>query len=143
MKKFLLMCAVLAVTLTAPGAETLKWSTDYSVALVQAKEQNRQVFLLFTGSDWCIWCKRLNNEILSSPEFSRYAGEKLLLVEVDFPEHKAQSAALKGQNAKLAETYHIEGYPTVIVLDRTGKAVGRLGYQKGGPGPFLEALKKL
>ena len=37
----------------------------------------------------------------------------------------------------------IEGYPAVVVLASDGRQVGRLGYQEGGPGPFVDALKGL
>ena len=123
--------------------DQLVWQTDYAAALKQAKTENRKVFLFFTGSDWCSWCKRLNQEILSTPDFARYAKEKLILVEVDFPKKRPQSATLQTQNAKLARTYHIEGYPTVVILDSSGKKIDELGYQEGGPSPFLARLSKL
>ena len=136
-----------AVASPSPAPEVpiqgVSWRTDYRAALTEAKEQNRHVFLFFTGSDWCGWCKRLNREILSTPEFAKYASEKLVLVEIDFPRQKAQSADLKKQNATLQHIFQIEGYPTVIVLDKAGKAVGRLGYQEGGPAPFIKELKRL
>jgi thiol-disulfide isomerase/thioredoxin len=130
-----------AATTSTSDAPT--WRTDYRAALADAKQQGRHVFLLFTGSDWCPWCKRLNAEILSTPEFTRYAHEKFVLVEVDFPHAKPQSGDLKKQNAMLQRAFQIEGYPTVIVLDENGKRVGVLGYQEGGPGPFLKQLKAL
>ena len=143
MKKIFALCALLLATVVLPAAEGSKWTTDYQSALTQAKAENRHVLLFFTGSDWCSWCKRLNREILSTPEFNAFAGEKLVLVEVDFPKSKPQSAAVKKQNASLADAHKIEGYPTVIVLDSSGKKVGELGYQEGGPAPFVEALKKM
>jgi thiol-disulfide isomerase/thioredoxin len=121
----------------------LKWTTDYPHALAQAKEQHRQVFLFFTGSDWCVWCKRLQNEILTTPEFIRFAREKFILVELDFPRKKVLPKAVRAQNDKLAEKYGLEVYPTVIVLDSSGTKVGQVGYQPGGPGPFVEKLSKL
>jgi hypothetical protein len=30
-----------------------------------------------------------------------------------------------------------------MVLDANGKSVGQLGYQEGGPAPFVKALKAL
>lgn len=65
-----------------------------------------------------------------------------MLVELDFPQRKSQSGKVKAQNAKLQDQYKIESYPTVIVLDRTGQQVGQLGYQEGGPAPFIAALSK-
>ena len=125
----------------ASGAAT--WTTNYNAALAQAKEQDRKVMLFFTGSDWCGWCMRLNKEILSTPEFARYAREKLILVELDFPKNKLQSAELVAQNARLQERFRIQGYPTVVILNSAGKPVGDLGYQEGGPGPFIGKIDKL
>lgn len=127
-------------TLALPAAEGAGWTTDYKAALEQAKAEDRQVFLFFTGSDWCGWCKRLNREILSTPQFNKFADDKLVLVELDFPRSKAQAAAVKAQNAELAQRFKIRGYPTIIVLDSAGKKVGQLGYQRGGPAPFIEAI---
>lgn len=143
MKKLFALCLLFAVVLPLHAKESLTWTTDYPKALAQAKAEQRHVFLFFTGSDWCVWCKRLNAEILSTPEFAKYAAEKLVLVELDFPRSKELPPALKAQNEKLAEKFSIEGYPTVIVLDSDGKTAGQLGYQEGGPGPFIEALSKL
>jgi thiol-disulfide isomerase/thioredoxin len=124
-------------------ASGLTWRTDYRAALAEAKAQQQHVFLFFTGSDWCGWCKRLNREILSQPEFRDYAEQNLILVEVDFPRFKELPDELKKQNDLLQRAFQIEGYPTVVVLNAKGKEIGRLGYQEGGPGPFVRALKKM
>ncbi len=117
------------------------WTTDYKAALAVAANQHRNVFLFFTGSDWCGWCKKLDGEILSTPEFKAYAGAKLVLVELDFPRQKEQSEAVKSQNQELQRQFKIQGYPTVIVLNPQGESVGRFGYQPGGPEPFIARLK--
>lgn len=127
----------------ATGAKKATWGTDYNAALTAAKGQNRRVFLFFTGSDWCGWCMRLQKEILTTPEFASYASENLVLVELDFPQKKRLPAPMKSQNETLARKYGIEGFPTVIVLDGSGRKVGQLGYQEGGPAPFVKALKSL
>ena len=143
MKKLLALCCFLVVTLALPATEGSGWTTDYKAALEQAKADDRRVFLFFTGSDWCGWCKRLNREILSTSEFNKFADDKLVLVELDFPRSKAQTAAVKAQNAELAQRFKIRGYPTVIVLDSSGKKVGQLGYQRGVTAPFIEAIGEM
>jgi protein disulfide-isomerase len=143
MKRLIALCCFSIITLALPAAEASGWTTDYKAALEQAKADDRRVFLFFTGSDWCSWCKRLNKEILSTPEFTKFANDKLVLVELDFPNAKSQPKAVKAQNAQLAQRYKIEGYPTVIVLDSAGNKVGELGYQEGGPAPFIEAINKM
>lgn len=125
-----------------PTVAAGQWTTDYAAALKQAKAEKKKVFLFFTGSDWCGWCKRLDGEVLSKADFKNYAQTNLVLVKLDFPRGIPQSAQLKANNQKLSEQYQIEGYPTIVVLDSSGKAVGRLGYMPGGPGPFIKELKK-
>lgn len=123
----------------APVAAAEEWTTDAPAALARGQAENKKVFLFFTGSDWCGWCKRLDREILTTGEFKDYARGNLVLVKLDFPNKIPQSDALKAQNQQLARKYRVDGYPTVIVLDSAGKKVGELGYQAGGPGPFVDA----
>ena len=118
-----------------------QWTTDYNSALNAAAGTNRKIFLFFTGSDWCGWCKRLEAEVLGTPEFQAYANENLILVKLDFPRRVPQSPQLKSQNQQLAQRYQIEGYPTVVVLNSSGNPVGRTGYLRGGPGPYIAQLK--
>ena len=121
----------------------LNWLTDLNSAKSKAKSDNKLVLLDFTGSDWCGWCKRLNAEVFSKPQFQDYAARNLVLVELDFPRYKQQSDDVKKQNMRLASEFQIEGFPTVIVLDAGGKKVGELGYMEGGPDAFIAALEKL
>lgn len=122
---------------------TTSWTTDYDSALSTAGSNGRKVFLFFTGSDWCGWCMKLQREILTTPEFTAYATDNLILVELDFPRSKSIEAGLRANNERLAQKYGIRGFPTVVVLDAHGKVLGKLGYQAGGPAPFVEQLRKL
>ncbi|MEI6395239.1 MAG: thioredoxin family protein [Verrucomicrobiota bacterium] len=131
-------CALLQAT-----AAELNWLTDLPKAQATAKSEDKLVMLDFTGSDWCGWCIKLHKEVFSKPAFADYAKKNLVLVEVDFPRDKEQSAELKKANTALQEKYKVEGYPTIIVLNSAGKKVGELGYQKGGPKPFIDELEKL
>ncbi len=117
--------------------------TDLPKAEAKAKTENKLVMMDFTGSDWCYWCKKLDKEVFSTSEFTQYAEKNLVPVQVDFPHNKPQSAELKKANQELQKKYKIEGYPTVIVLDKDGKNLGELGYEEGGPKPFIARLEKL
>ena len=135
----MLLCSLIA----SAGAAELKWETDVAVAQAKAKAENKLVMMDFTGSDWCGWCIKLNKEVFSTPEFMTYAQKNVVPVEIDFPRSKPQSAQLKKANEALQGKYKVEGYPTIIVLDSNGKKVGELGYQPGGPKPFIAELEKL
>ena len=142
MKKITLCLLTCFAVLQLKAAE-LPWRTDLPNAQAEAKAEKKLVMLDFTGSDWCGWCIRLHKEVFSTPEFAEYAKKNLVLVEVDFPRKKQQSAALKKANESLGAKYSIEGYPTIIVLNGEGKKVGQLGYMKGGPKAFIAELEKL
>src|SRR6185437_16446633 len=131
MKKFtipaLLLCgiAILAMAMST-ATENLNWMTNLPQAQAKAKTENKLVMMDFTGSDWCVWCKKLNREVFSTKDFADYAAKNLVLVEVDFPQAKPQSDEQKKANSDLQAKYNVQGYPTVIVLDSTGKKVGEL-----------------
>jgi len=135
--------AASGMTKATPAVGVGEWTTDYAAALSQARATKKTVFLFFTGSDWCGWCKRLDKEVLSTGDFKAYARANLILVKLDFPRNIPLPAQLKARNQKLAEQYGIEGYPTIVVLNSAGKNVGTLGYMEGGPRVFLKELKKL
>ena len=120
-----------------------EWTTDYKAALQQAEKDNKLVLVDFTGSDWCGWCIKLDKEVFSKSDFKSYAKKNLVLLKIDFPRSKAQSAALKQQNQDLSKQFNIQGYPTVVVLDPKGQKVGELGYMEGGPKAFIGELDKI
>ena len=119
-------------------AESLAWQTDYAAAKSAATQQNKFILLDFTGSDWCPYCIQMDKEVFAKPVFSTFAGQKLILVKLDFPRKANQSAAEKSQNQELANKYSIEGFPTYVLLDPAGKEVRRqVGYLEGGPEAFI------
>jgi len=119
-------------------AESLAWQTDYAAAKSAATQQNKYMLLDFTGSDWCPYCIQMDKEVFAKPVFSTFAGQKLILVKLDFPRKANQSAAEKSQNQELAKKYSIEGFPTYVLLDPSGKEIRRqVGYLEGGPQAFI------
>jgi thioredoxin-related protein len=119
------------------------WLTDFRKAREEAKTSHKLLLLNFTGSDWCIWCKKLDAEVFAKPEFEEYAKNNFVLMKVDFPRAQPLAAEVRKQNQELAEKYGIEAFPTVVVLNDNGEPVGALGYMRAGAGAFLSELKKL
>jgi thioredoxin-related protein len=117
------------------------WKTDFQKAAKEAKESGKYMLLDFSGSDWCGWCIRLDQEVFSKKEFKEYAEENLVRVLLDFPRRKPQGKELKQQNRALMKKYGVRGFPTIIVLSPTGQLVGRTGYRAGGPEKYVEHLK--
>ena len=125
------------------GAAEPQWLTDLPRAEAKAKAEHKMVLMDFTGSDWCGWCIKFDKEVLDTPAFKAYADKNLVLVKLDFPHKKPQSAELKKANAALGRKYGVDGYPTFVVLNSDGKEIGRqVGYTSGGPKPFIAKLDK-
>lgn len=140
MKSILLTIAATLAALSLNAAE-LQWHTDLAKAKEKAAAENKQVLINFTGSDWCGFCIKLQKEVFSTPEFVEFANKKLVLVEIDFPRKKEQSAELKAANKKLQDQYKVSGFPTLILLDSHSKKTGEMvGYGGGGPDAVLKKL---
>jgi uncharacterized protein YyaL (SSP411 family) len=123
------------------GAADLNWLTDLPKAQAQAKTENKLVFLDFTGSDWCIWCKKMDEDTFAKPDFADYARKNLVLVQLDYPNQKPQPDDLKKANAALQVKYKIEGFPTIIALKPDGTVVWtQVGYLAGGPAALTAKL---
>lgn len=141
MKRIILTAiAALALSFSVHAAE-LTWGTDLKAAQEQAKKENKLVLMDFTGSDWCGWCIKLKKEVFDTKEFAEYAAKNLVLVEVDFPSKKKQSAELKKANDALKTKYGANGFPTIVVLNSEGKlAWKQVGYMAGGPTAWIAKL---
>jgi hypothetical protein len=62
-------------------------------------------------------------------------------LEVDFPKQTPLPEKVKQQNDQLGGKFGVEGYPTIILLGPAGAEIGKLGYETGGPGPYIEKIK--
>jgi thioredoxin-related protein len=123
------------------AGEAPLWSADLEEA--QARADGRLLLVSFTGSDWCVWCKRLKEEILTKPHFLNYAKEHLVLVELDFPREKPLTPDRMKQNADWAQKLRVTAYPTILLLTPAGEELGRTGYMQGGPKTFVRELRRL
>ena len=111
-------------------------------ALAKAKAQGKLVYACFSGSDWCYWCKKLEEEVLSDPLFVAGVMDDYVLVFIDSPDNEALlSDRAKAENKKLTKKYGIEGYPTALILDGDGNKVGKTGYREGGAAEYVKHLK--
>ena len=125
--------------------EKLVWHEDLKEAITISQKENKPLMLFFTGSDWCGWCIRLQKEVFFKPEFTKWAAENVVLVELDFPRKKAQSKELRAQNAQLQQQFQVRGYPTIwfVKADKNSSGqvnlsqLGRTGYVKGGPAVWI------
>ena len=142
-KKYLIL--VFFIGIVATQAQELKWHTNVKEAVVIGNKENKPLLLFFTGSDWCGWCIRLQKEVLKTPEFTKWAKDNVILVELDYPRSVPQTPEIKQQNYEIQNVLGVQGYPTVYFVKGEKKdekfnlqALGKTGYVPGGPVAWLE-----
>ncbi len=138
MKKLILTLLLLA---SVTARAELTWLTDLDEAKKVATKQNKKLLVDFTGSDWCGYCIKLHKEVFDTPEFEKFAKD-YVLVELDFPKRKEQPAAEKAKNQAAQKKYGVNGFPTVIIMNTSGKVLNRAeGYSPdSGPSAYLPQL---
>lgn len=130
----------IADKLIKPGYDG-KWLHSLPEGFRVARALDRPLLLFFTGSDWCGPCMQIHNEIFLHKDFTDYARDNLVLVEFDFPRMKKQDEETVFQNQLIQQTFGIEGYPTVVLLDNLGNPVGALGYDGSSPTEFVNTVR--
>ena len=118
------------------------WNTNIDKSLKLASKENKNIILVFSGSDWCAPCKKIDSDILQSEEFISYASENWILLKADFPKKKKNRLSKEQQdhNDMLADKYK-GTFPLIVVLDSNGKTLKRIGYERHTPKEYIDFLK--
>lgn len=134
-----------ATEIQTTGASVGQWTMDAPAALSLAKETQKPVFLCFTGSDWCGWCKLMDKNIFSTDTWKDYAKENMVLVWIDSPRDKTLvPEEIAARNKELCKQYKIEGYPTYVILSADGEEIGRLSASREyTPETFIKDYEKV
>ena len=150
MKRFLGgLIIILGLTATAQESN-VTWHTDVMSAVNLSIKEGKPLFLFFTGSDWCGWCKKLQREVFFKPEFEKWVKKNVILVELDFPRRTQLPEELKKQNYELARMFGVRGYPTgwFVTPTKEGNQVnfsklGTFGYVAGGPPAWIQRAEQV
>lgn len=106
---------------------SFKWSKKMDTTMKEAQEYDLPVMVLFTGSSWCGYCVKLEEEVLSQPEFKKLASGKMLGIKYEC----GSPGDYSSEGKKKAKEFGIGGVPSYIILDKDGKKIGQGGYSKG------------
>ncbi|WIO75062.1 thioredoxin family protein [Porticoccaceae bacterium LTM1] len=121
------------------------WITDMDEAQKLARKEGKDIFMFFTGSDWCGWCVKLEKEVLSKQEFIDFASSKFVLVELDFPaKDDIISEEQRAHNEIWKEKFSHSGYPATYLTTASVERYGKIGgYWAGGPAVYNNKLENL
>ena len=133
---------LLFLFLTASGFSQ-NWRTNFDEAKAEATKEDKNIVLVFSGSDWCAPCIKLEKTIWKSEEFKKEAEQNWVIYKADFPKKKANALAveLTASNRKLAEQYNKAGnFPLVLLLDKKGNVLGITGYKNVTPQEYIQII---
>lgn len=151
------LCILTTLCLWTANALAVKgepWLTDMEQAQKIAKQENKHILILFTGSDWCAPCKILDERILEKEQFLAYAKDNLVLVELDFPKSEnleLLTDAQKEHNQQWKKRFSVRAYPTIFMTDasatryaKTGMLMAKTGHPLSTtPAQYIEHLEQL
>ncbi|EPP34545.1 thioredoxin-like domain protein [Chlamydia ibidis] len=126
--------------ISSAQALSINWES-YTAAVNKAKDDGKPIGLFFTGSNWCIWCMKMHEQILSDPTFVKFANANLHLVDIDFPQPNNLPQEIKEQNQRLKSKYGVSGFPTLVFINSSGKELARMGFEYGGGINYVEKVK--
>ncbi len=138
--KLIFQTLLLLVSLTLSAQN---WELNLEQSKEIAQNESKHILLVFSGSDWCAPCIKLEKKIWNSQDFQDYAKDNLVLLRADFPRLKKNQPSKEQQkhNNKLAENYNPKGYfPFVVLMDAKGKVLNQLGYKNIDPKSYIKAI---
>jgi len=145
MKKLTLI-ALFLIGLTASAQ--IQIVSNLNEAKSAAAKEDKNIMIIFSGSDWCVPCMRLEKEILSQPGFEDAELSKLVLIKADFPTRsknkKLISKKQQAYNAGLFEKYNPKGiFPLVVLLNKDGQEIAVTGYKEMSPTAYASYIDNL
>ena len=101
--------------------------------------------MVFSGSDWCTPCIKLNRAVWQTKAFNSYASDKLVLYKADFPKRKKNQLPenILNANKALAEKYGLHSFPMVVLLDENETVKGQLVNLKMTPKSYISKIEDL
>lgn len=132
-------------------AQEIEWMSWDDAVSRAATDQNPKKIFVDVYTDWCGWCKRMDQDTFQNPEVAAYMADNFYMVKMD-GEGK-EPIEFKGKTYTYVPSgrrgYHqlaaalLQGrmsYPTVIFLDENVKMLSPVpGYQQ--PDAFIKIAR--
>lgn len=138
MKHLIFLVLALPLFLSAQDDQiivgAISWHLNYDTALAEAKKQDKNVLVYFTGSDWCAPCKMLKKDLFETEDFRNEASDYVLLY-IDIPRNRDLLSAEQMEHNKtlLPKLNKKNVFPLFTVLDKKEKEIDQIsGYNMNG-----------
>lgn len=140
---FILLGPILAAdTSQSFASDDNQWLEDPDKAIKTAAKDKKDLLLLFTGSDWCPPCKKLESEVFMDEDFYAEAEGHFVFVKFDFLKNSPLREEVKLKNEKWSKKFGVDSFPTIVLVDPNLKPYAFAGYEEGGAANFLGMLEE-
>lgn len=143
MKYIIILITIFLSSSIAFAQEQENYFTDKALAIEDATTNNRDILMVFAGSDWCRPCIKFKKDILENTAFVSYSQENLTILYLDFPAKKKNKLSKEEteQNEALAEQYNKSGmFPKIVLVDNNLKTIKELAFKNQSAEEFLLSL---
>ncbi len=122
---------------------SINWAKSYTDAVALSQSTSKPIVILFTGTNWCPACMKLEREVISNPEFAQAVGQKFVFLKAEFPAYSEDSMTSSPYKA-LLDRYGVDAFPTMVVVNANGQLLFKVNYRSGGVRAYAqELLQKL
>lgn len=127
---FLLLLLIIINFSVSAESSSVKWFTEYGAALKAAETERKNIFVLITAPSWCVWCVRLEENVLSKTSFQKYLSENYIPLKL--------LDKINGRRNPELENFDIRGFPSIFLYDYNGNYIENIYTQD--PDIMVESL---
>jgi thioredoxin-related protein len=139
MKKITLIILTILLTNIVTSQE-LKLNTDWEKTKQIAQQENKDILIILTGSEWCAPCKKMDKKVFNNIEFQNYTEKNLVLFIVDLPRELDVKSEIYIRYQKFERDYDAKSLPALILADKDGNKIRNL---KGRMSSLKNVMKQL
>lgn len=142
MKQTFLFQVLFLFIFTTSQAQIQK-SPDYETAKAEAKNQNKDILIVLTGSEWCKPCVKMKKNVFENQAFIDYANEHFVILELNLPRHWDMDSKLYKDYDFFKQKYQTNALPSLILLDSDEKLKAVISEKLTSFDKTMEKLKEL
>lgn len=129
---FSFVTAISNNSIAGSTTEDIQWIHTYDQGIKNAKDKDKNMFVLITAPDWCYYCKQFEKNVLSIEKIQNILNESYIpLMVLDQVDGK--------RNPDLSK-FTFPGFPTIFVYNKSGEMIKNISTNNADT--MLELLKK-
>ncbi len=124
MKNILTILLFFLISIHQVNSQELRQITDWNEAKKIAKQENKNILIVLTASEWCKPCIKMKKKVFSEFEFINYINNNLVLFLIELPGGTIKFNSPEYQSYdKFRTKYNSNALPSLILTNFEGKKI--------------------